>query len=166
MGFDGDKKSHRHPERQRRIQGRRCEISYKVCKACHPGLEPVPDLFRDAGVNFLTLRAIPASAGMTSGSSEIFERVGDCTRKQGSREAIATIPASAGMTSGSSEIFERVGDCTRKQGSREAIATSWGSAMKMHKCIFTALALCVLAIVPESRAIRKQSQLAAPRKCR
>ena len=145
VGFDGDKKSHRHPERQRRIQGRRCEISYKVCKACHPGLEPVPDLFRDAGVNFLTLRAIPASAGMTSGSS---------------------IPASAGMTSGSSEIFERVGDCTRKQGSREAIATSWGSAMKMHKCIFTALALCVLAIVPESRAIRKQSQLAAPRKCR
>ena len=133
VGFDGDKKSHRHPERQRRIQGRRCEISYKVCKACHPGLEPVPDLFRDAGVNFLTLRAIPASAGMTSGSSE---------------------------------IFERVGDCTRKQGSREAIATSWGSAMKMHKCIFTALALCVLAIVPESRAIRKQSQLAAPRKCR
>ena len=73
MGFDGDKKSHRHPERQRMIQGRRCEISYKVCKACHPGLEPVP-----------------ASAGMTSGSSEIFVRVGDCTRKQNSREAIAT----------------------------------------------------------------------------
>ena len=68
MGFDGDKKFHRHPERQRRIQGRRCEISYKVCKACHPGLEPVPNLFRDAGVNFLTLRAIPASAGMTSWS--------------------------------------------------------------------------------------------------
>ena len=108
MGFDGDKKSHRHPERQRRIQGRRCEISYKVCKACHPGLEPVPDLFRDAGVIFLTLRAIPTSAGMTSGNSE---------------------------------VYVRVGDCIRKQNSKEAIATSWGSAMKMHKCIFTALAL-------------------------
>ena len=96
-----------------------------------------------AGVNFLTLRAIPASAGMTSRSSEIFERVGDCNRKQNSKEAIATCCTSELCDRETNMLYAlvRVGDCNRKQSNREAIATSWGSAMKMHKCIFTALAL-------------------------